>query len=474
MNRALSRLMPRLCLLFALLAAPGAGGVMAASASAPLSQLIWTPCADVPDSQCTGLPVPLDPARPDGPQVTLRLARVPATNPGSGKPSLLVIPGGPGAGVVDVFDSQRAEYHVDEIRQDRDVYTFDPRGVGESSPVRCPTEAVPGPPSDGVGSRAAFDALAAANAAFAQSCFAATGELMAHLSSRDSAADIERIRLAIGQAGGLVAYGGSYGTTYLEAYLERYGDRLQAAALDGVVNHGADLRVFAAIGAVAVEDAFNQFAAWCDADPGCALHGQDVRAVVDAAVAARPETLLFVGRLMNGGREKGWPTVARTLAQIAAGDDSALAASVPVDTNQAAGSTGLFRGVMCADFGSQPDYERLAADAALLAAVAPRFGAWQFWDTVGACVGWPAAASYPPRSLQVGPHPNVLVANTTRDPATPLVGALAVQAQIPESHLLVVHADGHQAWAWSRCGFEAQLGFLDNPAAAPAFGTCLN
>src|SRR5262249_3604166 len=154
----------------------------------PPSQLNWTPCADVPDSQCTGLPVPLDLDRPDGAQVTLRLARVPTANPGSGKPSLLLIPGGPGAGIVDVFGTQRDEYHVDAMRQDRDVYTFDPRGVGESNPVRCPTAAVPHSPPEGVGSRAAFDELAAANAAFARSCFAATGELMDHLSSWDSAA----------------------------------------------------------------------------------------------------------------------------------------------------------------------------------------------------------------------------------------------------------------------------------------------
>jgi pimeloyl-ACP methyl ester carboxylesterase len=465
MNRTLPQLLPPLCLLFSLLAAPGAVGVTAAPATAPLSQLNWTDCADVPDSQCADLPVPLDPDRPEGAQVPLRLARVPTPNPGSGKPALLLIPGGPGAGIMDTFGSQRGEYHVDEMRQDRDVYTFDPRGVGESSPVRCSTEAVPSPPPLGIGSRAAFDELAAANAAFAQSCVAATGELMAHLSSRDSAADVERIRLAIGQAGGLVAYGGSYGTAYLQAYLERYGDRVQAAALDGVVDHSADLRVFGARGAVAVEDAFNQFAAWCDADPACDLHGQDVRAVLDAAVAARPETLLLVGRLMNGGREKGWPVAAGILAQPA---------TTPTDTNQPAGPAGLFRGVMCADFGPQVDYEGLAADAALMAAVAPRFGAWQYWDTVGACVGWPGAATYPPHRLQVGSHPNVLVANTTRDPATPLVGALAVQAQIPDSRLLIAHADGHQAWAWSRCGFETQLAFLDNPAAAPGFGVCLN
>ena len=146
MNRALPRLIPPLCLLFGLLAAPGVRGVAAVRATAPLSELNWMPCADVPDSQCTNLAVPLDPVHPDGAQVTLRVARVPTANPGSGKPSLLLIPGGPGAGIVDVFNTQRAEYHVDELRQDRDVYTFDPRGVGESNPVRCPTEAVPSPP----------------------------------------------------------------------------------------------------------------------------------------------------------------------------------------------------------------------------------------------------------------------------------------------------------------------------------------
>src|SRR5438128_2123557 len=101
MNRALPRIIPPLCLLFGLLAAPGARGVGAVPATAPPSQLNWMPCADVPDSQCAGLPVPLDPDRPDGAQLTLRLARVPTANPGSNKPSLLIIPGGPGAGIVD-------------------------------------------------------------------------------------------------------------------------------------------------------------------------------------------------------------------------------------------------------------------------------------------------------------------------------------------------------------------------------------
>src|SRR4051794_24759131 len=99
MNRTLPRLIPALGLLFGLLATPGPRGAAAGTATAPLSQLNWMPCADVPDSQCTGLAVPLDPDRPDGAQLTLRLARVPATTAASGKSSLLLIPGGPGAGI---------------------------------------------------------------------------------------------------------------------------------------------------------------------------------------------------------------------------------------------------------------------------------------------------------------------------------------------------------------------------------------
>ena len=64
---------------------------------------------------------------------------------------------------------------------------------------------------------------------------------MGYLSANDSAADIERIRQALGQDDGLVAYGGSYGTLYATAYLEQYGDRVKALVLDGVVDHSIDL-----------------------------------------------------------------------------------------------------------------------------------------------------------------------------------------------------------------------------------------
>src|SRR6516162_471445 len=45
-----------------------------AQLSAP-PELHWSACPDVPDTECAGLEVPVDPARPDGVQFTLRLGR---------------------------------------------------------------------------------------------------------------------------------------------------------------------------------------------------------------------------------------------------------------------------------------------------------------------------------------------------------------------------------------------------------------
>jgi hypothetical protein len=58
-------------------AAPG--GVVEASPAR--RGLQWIPCPDIPDTECAGIEVPVDPARPDGPRFTLRLGRLPTLDP---------------------------------------------------------------------------------------------------------------------------------------------------------------------------------------------------------------------------------------------------------------------------------------------------------------------------------------------------------------------------------------------------------
>jgi hypothetical protein len=71
----------------------------AATASPISSSLPWGPCDDVPDAECASIDVPIDPAQPDGDQLSLRLARLPALDPSHSHGSLLLIPGGPGVGI---------------------------------------------------------------------------------------------------------------------------------------------------------------------------------------------------------------------------------------------------------------------------------------------------------------------------------------------------------------------------------------
>lgn len=468
----------------------------AALASPVPSALTWEDCADVPDTECAWLAVPVDPARPDGEQLSLRLARVPAIDPAQRRGVLLLIPGGPGAGVREMIAGgwgMREAHHVEEFRQHYDVVTFDPRGIGESSPIRCDPALLPEvvPPRDRAPSAAEFAALAAANGAFYESCFAATGDLMAHLSVNDTAADIERIRQALGEEDGLTAYAGSYGSAYAAAYLEGYGEHVRALVLDGVIDHSVDMPTFSARNILSTQETFDRFARWCQDDATCALHGEDVGAVFDEVVAVAPVTRTLVPQILAGGANPDggyWKLLAQMLAEVRDGDTATLdsltgvaaLASTASDPWVVAGKNGLFPGVLCATFGPQDDYATIRAAGDAVARQAPRF-AWKFWDAnplahgtagVGDCVGWPLPATNPPHRLDVGTHPNVLVANPANDPATPLANALAVWLQIPQARLLIADVGGHQSLLLSDCAYQTMARFLDDPASVAPTTLC--
>jgi pimeloyl-ACP methyl ester carboxylesterase len=464
--------------------------------AAPVPQALqWAPCPDIPDTECAGIAVPVDPARPDGPRFTLRVGRMPALDPAQRQGVLLIIPGGPGPGISkSIGGDGRAANRVDEFRRQWDVVSFDPRGLEQSNPIRCSPDLVPPvpEPTDRPPTAAEFEAIARTNAAFFQSCAAATGELMAHLSATDTAADIEQIRLALSPNDGLVTYAASYGSQYGQAYLERYPEHVKAMVLDAVMDHSIDLSTFITRNVLAVQDGFERFAQWCDRDSTCALHGQDVGTVFDAVVAAAPVTRILVPQFLAAGRDPdlGWPAIAQMLADVRSGNtatldelagvQAAFMTSAAEEPSLSAGKHGQFPAVLCADYGPQQDYAAFTAAAEAVVRRAPRF-AWRFWDAtpiphgtggVGDCAGWPFETRNPPHRLQVGSHPNVMVASATHDPQTPLINALAVWLQIPDARLLIGDADGHQALPQSDCVYEAIARFLADPAAVPSTTLC--
>jgi hypothetical protein len=240
---------------------------------------------------------------------------------------------------------------------------------------------------------------------------------------------------------------------------------------------------------MSVQDSFERMEQWCARKTSCALHGKDLGAAFDAAVAREPKIRTLVPQLLATGDhpELGWPALTQMLAEMAQGESKLLTemtAAANLSTNEdpwlRVGKDGLFRGVICSDYGPQRDYAKLEAIGDMLAKVAPRF-VWKFWDAspmthasagVGDCVGWPQEARFPPHPLEVGPHPEVIVSNTTHDPPTPLANALSVYLQIPQARLLIADTDGHQALALSNCAYETAARFLDDPESVSSVTLC--
>ena len=97
--------------------------------------LDWVDCGD--GLQCTNALVPLDYDRPDGSQISLALARVPAGDPAHRVGSIFVNNGGPGNSVLDFVRGDARNVLPADVQASFDIVGFDPRGVGRSTPVRC-------------------------------------------------------------------------------------------------------------------------------------------------------------------------------------------------------------------------------------------------------------------------------------------------------------------------------------------------
>jgi pimeloyl-ACP methyl ester carboxylesterase len=205
--------------------------------------IAWEPCAlpEMPTRECAKLAVPLDYDEPDGATITLAVARVPATDQANRIGSLFLNPGGPGGSGVMALPQQYAA--LPEALQERfDIVGFDPRGVGESAPVRCfdsiteqitflyfgEMPSVPvGPEEEAAWERAAEE--------LAQRCDERNAETLAHLSTANVAHDMDQLRQAVGDEK-LNYLGTSYGTYLGATYANLFPDRIRAMVLDGVIN----------------------------------------------------------------------------------------------------------------------------------------------------------------------------------------------------------------------------------------------
>ncbi|WP_181784397.1 alpha/beta fold hydrolase [Pseudonocardia pini] len=426
--------------------------------------LAWTDCGD--GFQCSTLEVPRDWAAPDGAKISLALVKLPA--PGERKGTVFVNWGGPGAsGTSSIRGDGKAI--ADATGGTLDVVTWDPRGLGQSTPITCPEgntryfEADPGTP-DGL------RAMAAAAQERLAACQARYGDYLGLLGTSQGVQDLEAIRVATGEPV-LNFLGHSYGTRVGATYAAMYPGTVGNMVLDGSMSQLGTIRDTAYGMVEAGEAALDVWFDRCAAKPDCAF-GPDPAAGFDTLVAkVRAEQPLVPGT--DGARLTGGLLYqallagvvdyrgSQELAEQAVGqylrddDPSALHAVGLAIAGQRPDGTftngpEIFQFVNCSDWTDRPDLTQVAADVAVAGAYAPRFGPFALTYALTNFAACPQQSAGLP--VPNGPVAGkVLVLANTYDAETPLKNGQELMSLIPGSRLLVFQGLGHTAFYRSAC-----------------------
>ncbi|MEP7055990.1 MAG: alpha/beta hydrolase [Actinomycetota bacterium] len=448
----------------ALAASPAATPSAAALSAFYRQKLTWKSCGG--GFSCTHADVPLDYSKPGAKRIQISMIKLPARKTSQRIGSLFINPGGPGGSGIGY--ARYAESAIPRGVRDRfDIVGFDPRGVGESSPVRCATGAqldswlaVDPSPDD---SRE-LQAFVSMSKAFAAGCQQRSRVLLAHVGTRDSARDLDVMRAAVGDDK-LTFLGKSYGTYLGALYADMFPQRVRALVLDGAVDPTIDTQALGRVQAQGFEVALTAFLDNCAKTSSCAFgKTPDIRARFDALLARIERQPLATpsGRTVGPdaasigvaealySRQYGWPVLRQALSQAETGDGSGLLLLFDSYTDRDAGGSysnllESYTAISCIDRPSPTDLATYQADARRQATESPHFGAASAFSGLP-CAYWPVPPVDRPRPLKAHGAPAILVIGTTRDPATPLVWARALASQLESGRLLTFNGDGHTVY----------------------------
>jgi pimeloyl-ACP methyl ester carboxylesterase len=364
-----------------------------------------------------------------------------------------------------------------EVGDRFDIVGFDPRGVGQSTPISC-GDAVPAfrasdlAPDDPA-EQAALDAAARA---VADECVASEGDLLGHLGSVEVSHDIEVIRRALGDDR-LSFVGLSYGTFIGQLWADAYPSSVRALVLDGVVNPASGGAIQSVEQVEGVDAAFDAMAEACAADPSCPLAAtggllasyDELARRLDAGEGAEAgvgPTHLAYAAFYATYDEGTWRGLWQAVAAGLAGDLGGVA-------DLAASFTGLvpytpFAIITCLDGAHPIGFDAWREAAAPLIRRSTRFGA-VLANELLPCAVWPAG-TYEPRPVDAEGAPPILVIGSTGDAATPYEAAVEVAENLTSGVLLTVDLDGHVAIGDSDCATQQATRYLVD-LAVPAPGT---
>lgn len=439
-----------LAVAMALLSAPAAGSAApTAITGAASSTLNWQPCTGAAFAkwpvfpqvkqyfQCATLVRPLDRTKPEGARVTLALVKLPASGtPDQRKGVLLWNPGGPGQSGVEL--SSVSFLLPEAVRQSFDFITWDPRGIGVSTPaIAGPGCEIPKPTRPATGtvdwSKVLKERIPQVRRMNAR-CFERNRSIIEHAGTLDNAYDIEAMRQALGEVQ-INYWGLSYGTLLGSTYLQLFPERVRAAVLDSNMDPQMNMHDMVE-SAVAPDHSLGFF---LEANPETADQYYSVIASLDRKPLKLPNGDVYTrwdvldvlnDSVMFYTDPSGDWSVAKQVISTAyaaifgtgAAQQSALKALESPDLQSPSSGTvgSLWSAVVCQDFADRLTPGEQRSQLAWAVRNGPFYGGTLGMDMVTTCDGYEKAKPHPvPRPKAYGPNVPVMVAASTRDGETP-------------------------------------------------------
>ena len=441
-----------------------AGPIPAGLESYYRQRVEWESCGA--NGECATIKVPLDYDEPNGSTIELAARRVPARDQNGRIGTLFINPGGPGGSGVEYASAAGLVLGRDLLRK-FDVVGWDPRGVGESTPVRClDTEqmdefiAADGSPDD----ENEIAALDRVSKMLANGCKERSGRLLPHVSTKDAARDLDVLRGIVGDTQ-LYYLGKSYGTYLGATYAELFPKNAGRLVLDGALDPAKPTEQINMAQAKGFDTALDAFAADCASRENCALGSSkaEVLAKVDKVIAdsdAKPlpgdgdrevtQAIAVLGIIFPLYVKDYWPRLEKAVEAAVGGNGARLLSLADTYTSRGPtkftdNSGEVIYAVNCIDHPDITSIAQAKSKEAAYKAASPRFGSFLLWGSL-TCANWPVKPVNTQHVIKAAGAKPIVVVGTTRDPATPYEWSVALAGQLESGVLVTRDGDGHTGY----------------------------
>lgn len=415
--------------------------------------------------------------------IVLTLSRIKATS-GKAQGSLLVNPGGPGGSGIEFLPYFSRIVSAD-VAAAYDIVSFDPRGVGLSTPISCGDDKELDQhylTDKEIKSPADMDAAILETKRFGERCLKLTGPSLGFVDTNSAAKDMDLMRAVLGDEK-LTYLGYSYGTQLGATYAGLFPQNVGRLVLDGAVDPSLSSKALSLQQAQGFDKAFRAYASDClKAGEACPLQGsvddaikQVVKLLADAKANPLPTqggerlngALAYYGLIVAMYEDSSWPVLTAALTSaIKKNDGTQLRelANQYLSRDQNGHYEGnamvAFEAINCLDSPTtKRNYDQLLAWRDEMAKVAP-IVADAFAMNTG-CEGWPFPNRLSPAKITADGAAPILVLGTTGDPATPYEWAVSLAGQLSSGVLLSWKGEGHTAYGRSNdCVREAVDSYL--------------